>query len=126
MKLNLSLLFLGCLAVSGLLLSGCGGKTKMDTASYEAAKALKAGKYLDGATALANLAKSAEKMTDEQKQSMTELGITLQVIMSEDGDKMDLKLWQAVEDMLAALEGRESAQVGTDPDRVRPPVVEPE
>jgi hypothetical protein len=142
MKPDFATRLLTCLSLFSLLLGGCGGgKTKMDTTAFEqafasaapsikgpadeAARALKSEKYVDGATALANLAKSAESMTEEQKQAMNEVGITIQVILSEGGDEISdpMKVWQALEDMFAALEGRESATVGSDPDRVRPPVV---
>lgn len=88
----------------------------------EAANALEAGKYLEGSTALANLAKASEEMSDAQKNAMIDLGVTIQLVMSEDGDKADLKVYQAVEDMMAALDGRESARVGVNPDVVRPQV----
>lgn len=134
----LASLMAGLVAVS-LMVSGCGGGggTKMETAEFqtafasadatlkgqaeEAAKALNAGKLFEGATALANLAKSAEKLSDDQKTAMVNLGATIQLLMSEDGDKADLKVYQAVEDMVNALEDREPTQVGTTPDRVAPP-----
>jgi hypothetical protein len=48
----------------------------------EAVKALKAGKMFEGATALANLAKSAEKLDQGQKDAMVNLGATIQLIIS--------------------------------------------
>jgi hypothetical protein len=138
MKNHLAPVFIALTAI-GFLLTGCGrGATKMDTSEFEAAfatadpsvkglandavKALKADKYFEGATALANIAKSADKLDEAQKNAMINLGATIQLIMSEDGDKADLKVYQAVEDMIAALDGRESAKVGTTPDRVLPPL----
>jgi len=89
--------------------------------AQEASKALNASKLFEGATALANLAKSVEKLNDDQKAAMVNLGATIQLLMSEDGDKADLKVYQAVEDMVNALESREATKVGTTPDRVAPP-----
>lgn len=136
MKNQISSVFIA-LAI-GLFLTGCGrSATKMDTSEFEAAfatadpsikgaadeavRALKGGKYFEGATALANIAKSATKLDETQKNAMINLGATIQLIMSEDADKADLNVYQAVEDMMAALDGRESTTVGTTPDRVRPP-----
>lgn len=130
---------LSSLAAFGLMLAaGCGSSaTKMDTKDLEAAfasadaglkasvdeaaKALNAGKLFEGATSLVNVAKASDKLTDEQKNAMINIGATIQLQMSEDDSKGDLKVWQAVEDMMAALEGMAPAQVGVNPDRVRPP-----
>lgn len=138
MKSPISLLAGLALCCLGLVAAGCGGggKPKMDTADVEkafasadaslkgpaeeAVKMLKAGKLLDGSTALANLAKSAEKLSEEQKNAMVNLGATIQLIMSADGDQADLKVYQAVDDMLSALEGRESTPVGVTPDQTAP------
>lgn len=125
------------LAVISLTLTGCGsGKTKMDTAELESAfsgadaelkslvteatKALHAGKLFEGATALANLAKSPDKLNDAQKNAMINVGATIQLQMSEDEAKSDLKVYQAVENMMAALEGQEAPTVGINPDQMRP------
>ncbi len=139
MKTPITTLVVSALASLMLLLTGCGGggsSTKMDTADLEksfasadatlkgpadeAVKALKGGKYFDGATALANLAKSVDKLNDEQKNAMINVGATIQLIMSEDGDRADLKVYQAVDDMINLLNGEALKQVGTDPDRSKP------
>lgn len=123
------------LGVVLLFLTGCGAaKTKMDTADFdkafasadatvksqadEAVKALKAGKMFEGATALANLAKSAEKLDQTQKDAMVNLGATIQLIISE--GESDLRVYQAVDDMINTLDGRDLSKVGTTPDRVVP------
>jgi hypothetical protein len=41
-------------------------------------------------------------------------------VMSEDGDKADLKVYQAVDDMVNTLNDQPLKPVGTDPDRSRP------
>lgn len=138
MKTRIASVLFAVLTALGCALTGCGGGASgIDTADLEAAfrsgepelqasataavQALKAGKHLDGATALANLARSAESLTEDQKNAMINVGAMIQVAMAEDGDKADLAVYQAVEDMMAALDGREASTVGTDPDRVRPP-----
>ncbi len=123
-----------------LLLAGCGGtaKSKLDTTEFssafatadpaikgpaeESVKALKAGKLFEGATALVATAKAgADKISPEQKNALINLGSSIQMVMSEDGNKADLKVYQAVEDLMSLLTDRESSKVGTTPDRVRPP-----
>lgn len=115
------------------LLAGCGpggtAKTKMDTQELvtafasaeeslkgpatEAAQALAAGKTFEGATTLVTLAKAgAGKFSDTQKNALVNLGATIQMVMAEDGDKADLKVYQAVEDLMAALEERDAGKVG--------------
>ncbi|MBL9137786.1 MAG: hypothetical protein JNK85_18090 [Verrucomicrobiales bacterium] len=135
--MNKSLVSLVCAALGVVLLAltGCGGaKTKMDTVDFEkafagadaavkgqadeAVKALKAGKMFEGATALANLAKSAEKLEQSQKDAMVNLGATIQLIISE--GESDIRVYQAVDDMINTLDGRDLSKVGTTPDRVVP------
>lgn len=135
MKLNSVVRILTLLAAA-LLLAGCGSAAKVETDEFErafasadpalkgpadeAAKAIKTGLYFEGATALANLAKSGESMTDEQKNALINVGASIQKVMALEGDKADLKVHQAVDDMMAALEGRESAKVGVNPDYAPP------
>ncbi|MBX3746566.1 MAG: hypothetical protein KF833_14755 [Verrucomicrobiae bacterium] len=137
MKQRIAPILWGGFVALGLFITGCGKGGGIDTADLDAAfvraepevkatattavQALKAGKFLDGATALANLARSAESLSEDQKNAMINVGAMIQVVMAEDGDKADLAVYQAVEDMMAALDGREASTVGTDPDRVRPP-----
>lgn len=142
MKIPFPSLLLAGLTAAGLLLAGgCGGgssKTKMDTADFskafatadaalktsadEAAKALNSGKLFEGTTELVNLAKAnVEKLSDDQKNALINLSATIQMVMSEDGDKADLKVYQAVEDLIAALDSRESTRVGLTPDRTTAP-----
>jgi uncharacterized protein YgfB (UPF0149 family) len=135
MNKSFALILSATLGVVLLFLTGCGAaKTKMDTADFEksfsgadaavkgqadeAVKALKAGKMFEGATALANLAKSAEKLDQGQKDAMVNLGATIQLIISE--GESDLRVYQAVDDMINTLDGRDLSKVGTTPDRVAP------
>jgi hypothetical protein len=140
MKTSLVTLLATGLAAVSVLLAGCGGgtaKTKMDTKEFteafasadaslqgpatEAAKALNSGKLFEGATALVGLAKSGSgKLSETQKNALINLGATVQMVMAEDGDKADLKVHQAIEDLMAALEERDSSTVGITPDRVAP------
>lgn len=133
---------LAALAASAMLLvfaSGCGGpaKTRMDTselvtafASAEAplkaevdtaAKALASGKLLEGTTALAKLTRAShESLTEPQKTALVNLVTLVQTIMAEDGGKGDMNIYQAADDIIAGLEGKESTKVGITPDSVRP------
>lgn len=87
----------------------------------QAAKLLVAGKLLEGSTALVEVAKAGgDKLSEVQKNALINLGATVQLVMSEDGDKADLKVYQAVEDLMAILTDRESTKLGTSPDRVLP------
>lgn len=135
----LSPVFFACFAAVAVLVAGCGGaaKTKMDTAEFskafasaeaavkgpadEAVKLLQAGKLFEGATAMVEVAKAGgDKLSEPQKNALINLGATVQLVMSEDGDKADLKVYQAVEDLMAILTERESTKVGTSPERVLP------
>lgn len=135
MKKTFAVLLGATLGVVLLCFTGCGAaKTKMDTVDFEkafasadaavkgqadeAVKALQAGKLFEGATALANMAKSADKLNQGQKDAMVNLGATIQLIISE--GESDLRVYQAVDDMLNTLEGRDLSKVGTTPDRVAP------
>jgi hypothetical protein len=133
MKLKFLASSLACLAALTFLLTGCGsGSKRMNTADFKAAfagasgdvksaadevvQALEAGKYFEGATALANLAKSTESLSDDQKNAMINLGADIQVIVAENPESADPQVYQAIEDMMAALEGRQAAPVGVNPD----------
>lgn len=121
------------------VLAGCGGgaKTKMDTAEFSqafsaadaavktpadaAVKALQAGNMLEGANSLIAVVKAGgEKLSEPQKNALINLGATVQMMMAEDGDKADMKVYQAVEDLMALINERESTPVGSSPDRVAP------
>ena len=123
------------LAALGLLLSGCGGSSssKIDTAELaqafsgadaalktstdEAAKLLNGGKLLEGTTTLVKVAKEGgEKLTEPQKNALINLCASVQMVMSESSKPADEKVHQAVEDLMAALEGRDSGKVGINPD----------
>ncbi len=124
-----------------LTLAGCGGgsgsgaDTKEVEAAFasadpalkgpadEAVKAIKAGQYLEGANALLAVAKaSADKeLSEPQENAIVNLGAAIQMVLAAQGDKADLKVYQAIEDMMAALSGREASKVGTNPDAARPP-----
>ncbi len=128
------------LAAICLLFTGCGGEAgpKLDTAEVEsafanaeapikgqvdaAAKLLNSGKLVDGTSALARMAReSHEQLSEEQKTALVNLVTTIQLIMSADGNKGDLKLYQAADDLMAGMDGREAPRVGINPDAVRPP-----
>lgn len=121
------------------LVSGCGGpaKTKLDTSELlnafassdaavksqveAAAKTLNSGSFLDGTSALAKVAKASyETLTEPQKTSLLNLVTQIQTIMAEDGNKADMKIYQAADDLIAGIEGRESTKVGITPDMLRP------
>ena len=135
-----NLLSLTILAFLSWALAGCGGppKTKMDTtglvaafASAEAslksaveaaAKQLDSGKLKDGTASLAALVKkSHESLTEPQKTALVDVVTKIQLIMSEDGDKVDMDTYQAADDIIAGMEGKEAPKVGINPDAVRPP-----
>ena len=138
MKIRFLSFLVAGLATLSLLLAGCGGKssTRMDTAALEqafssadaalkgpvdtAVKHLNSGRLLEGTTALAELGKSVEQLNDAQKDALLGVATTIQTIMSEDGDKADLKVYQAVENLVASIAGRQPSQVGVNPDAVRP------
>ncbi len=94
----------------------------LKSAADEVVKAVEANKLYEGAAGLANMAKSAARLTDEQKDAMYALGSGIQMVVSEDAARADLKVFQAIEDMVAALQGRTAVQVGTTPDREAPAV----
>lgn len=120
------------LTALGLLLSGCGGGGgKLDTAEVteafatadaalkapagEAVKLLQAGKLLEGATTLVKVAKDGgEKLTEPQKNALINLSASIQMAAAGAQDS-DAKLEQTIEDLMAALEGRESGKVGVVP-----------
>ncbi|MBL9128324.1 MAG: hypothetical protein JNL97_11780 [Verrucomicrobiales bacterium] len=132
---------LAAIAASALVwlsVVGCGGpaKTKMDTSELvtafgsadaaiktqveSAAKALNAGNLRDGTAALATMAKAShESLTEAQKTALMNVVTTIQTIMAEDSNKMDMKVYQSADDILAGMEGRESTKVGITPDMLR-------
>lgn len=122
-----------------VFIAGCGGepKTKLDTTELvtafasadpaikspvdAAAKALVGGKLLEGMSSLATVAKANhEALTEPQKDALVNLVTTVQTIMAEDGNKVDLKVYQAADNIIAGMEGREAPKVGINPDAVRP------
>ncbi len=122
------------------LTTGCGGSasTKMDTSELvaafanaeaslksqvdAAAKSLNAGKLMDGTSALARAAKEAhESLSEAQKTALLGIVTQVQTIMAEDPDRMDLNIYQAAENLIAGMEGREATRVGMTPDMVQPP-----
>lgn len=121
-----------------LFAAGCGGaaKTKIDTAEVvsafaaaeapvkaevdAAAKLLMSGKLKDGTLAFAALTKThAESLSEPQKDALLSLVTMVQTVMAEDADKLDMDVFQATDDIMAALEGRESMKVGVTPDSDR-------
>lgn len=126
--------------ISSLCFIGCGGgaKTKLDTSELvtafatgdaalktqvdAAAKALNSGKLLDGTSSLAALAKAShETLSEPQKTALINLVSQVQTIITEDDKNMDMKVYQATANLMAALEGREAAPVGINPDLAPPP-----
>jgi hypothetical protein len=110
-----------CFALS-LLLSGCGGNTtKLDTTAFDkafktapaefqalapkASKAFKDGKFEDGGNALAEIARKSG-LTEEQKEAMRTLIITVQRIMAEDPDKSTFNAQRSIDTASSTLEGR--------------------
>lgn len=127
-----------CLLALGLI--GCGsGKTPMDTSGIESAfasasgdikagvnqavTALKAGKLLEGSTALENVAKSNDELTDDQRNAMIDLGATIQRILTEQPEGADIAVFQAIENMLGYLLDTPPSTVGVTPDNAQPIVV---
>ena len=124
---TLSGMFLACLVI----FCGCGGKkARMDTTTFDkafesapadvkalatkASKAFKEGKLEAGATALAEISQKSG-LNDAQKDGMRDVIIVVQKIMSEDADKSDMKVYQALEIATATLEGRPATRAGFKP-----------
>lgn len=123
------------LAALGLLLAGCGGGggAKLETAELteafasgdaalktsadEAVKLLTSGKYLEGTTSLVKLAQTGgDKLTEPQKNALINACASIQLVISEDASKNDERIHQAVENLMAAVEGRDASKVGVTPD----------
>lgn len=123
------------LAAFGLLLSGCGGSSaaKIDTAELsqafagadatiktstdQAAKMLVDGQLAEGSTALMKVVKeSGSKLTDPQRNALVNLCASIQMVMADHPEKMDEKVQQTVEDLIAALEDQEAGKAGVTPD----------
>jgi len=121
------------------LTAGCGGpaKTKLDTSELvaafsgadaalksqvdAAAKTLDSGKLLNGTSALAQAAKAShETLSEAQKTALLNVVTQVQTIITEDASKGDPAVFQATQDLVAALEGRESTKVGVTPDMLPP------
>ena len=121
-----------------LLIAGCGGgaKTKLDTTELvaafasadaalksqvdAAAKTLNSGKLLEGTSALVPFTKaSQENLSEEQKTALLNLVAQVQTIITEDASKGDPAIFQATQDLVAAVEGRESTKVGVTPDMLQ-------
>jgi hypothetical protein len=111
-----------------LLLGGCGGnKVSKDTTAFDkafksapddvqsaaakAATAFKAEKLLEASNALTETARKGG-LTQEQKDSMIDMIVKIQTIMSLNPDKSDMKVFQATENATAALEERPAVGVG--------------
>jgi hypothetical protein len=124
-----------CLLALGLVACGS-GTTPMDTSSFESAfasasgdiksganqavTALKAGKLLEGSTALENVAKSNAELTDDQRNAMIDLGATIQRILTEQPEGADIAVFQAIENMLGYLLDTPPSTVGITPDNATP------
>ena len=129
MKTKLPQLFTGAFLIIPLLLGGCGGGNKVSkdttafdkafksapadvqTAAAKASTAFKAEKLLEASDALTETARKGE-LTQEQKDSMIDMIVKIQTIMSLNPDKSDMKVFQATENATAALEGRPAVGVG--------------
>ncbi|MFN0067039.1 MAG: hypothetical protein ACKVYV_05320 [Limisphaerales bacterium] len=116
-------------AALALLLSACGGGgTKLDTAALAApfaaaapalksqadaaVKALKGGDHLAGVKALGALAKEHARLSEEQRAAMIDATAQVQTRLAEQPTANDMAVHQAIEDMMAALEGRPAKKVG--------------
>jgi hypothetical protein len=122
------------------LLAACAKepKTIMDTATFDGAfqagpqnvqslagkvsTAFKQGAYIQGANTLEELIKivGRDALTEEQKNSIYDLLGKAQAIMSEDAKKSDMKAFQAIENAIAAMEGRAPMPQGLTP--IQPPL----
>ena len=129
MKTKLPRLFTIAFLIIPLLLGGCGGGTKVskDTTAFDktfksapadvqaaaakASTAFKAEKLLEASDALTETAKKGG-LTQEQKDSIIDMIVKIQTIMSLNPDKSDMKVFQATENATAALEGRPAVGVG--------------
>jgi len=129
MKTKLHPLFAISLLFVPLLLDGCGGgaKVSMDTTAFDkafksgpadvqaaaakASTAFKAEKLLEASDALTETAKKGG-LTQEQKDVALDMIVKIQTIMSVKPDKSDMKVFQATENAIAALEGRPAVGVG--------------
>ena len=128
MKTKLPKLLTAAFLIIPLLLGGCGGtKVSKDTTAFDkafksaaadvqaaaakASTAFKAEKLLAASDALTETAKK-EGLTQEQKDSIIDMIVKIQTIMSLNPDKSDMKVFQATENATAALEGRPAVGVG--------------
>jgi len=128
MKTKLPGLFTIAFLIIPLLLGGCGGtKVSKDTTAFDkafksaaadvqaaaakASTAFKAEKLLAASDALTETAKK-EGLTQEQKDSIINMIVKIQTIMSLNPDKSDMRVFQATENATAALEGRPAVGVG--------------
>ena len=128
MKTKLPGLFTIAFLIIPLLLGGCGGtKVSKDTTAFEkafksapadvqtaaakASAAFKAEKLLEAGDALTETAKK-DGLAQEQKDSIIDMIVKIQTIMSLNPDKSDMKVFQATENATAALEGRPAVGVG--------------
>jgi len=107
---------------TGLVAAFASAEASLKSAVEAAAKQLDSGKLKDGTTTLAELVKkSHESLTEPQKNALVDVVTKIQLIMSEDGDKVDMDTYQAADDIIAGMEGKEAPKVGINPDAVRPP-----
>jgi hypothetical protein len=128
MKTKLPQFFTAAFLIIPLLLGGCGGnKVSKDTTAFDkafksapadvqsaaakASTAFKAEKLLEAGNALTETARKGG-LTQEQKDSMIDMIVKIQTIMSLNPDKSDMKVFQATENATAALEGRPAVGVG--------------
>jgi cytochrome c-type biogenesis protein CcmH/NrfG len=123
--------------VVSFVLAGCGGqkKTKMDTTSFDkayasapaevksetakASKAFKDGKFIEAANIL-NAVVGKNPATSEQKDAIIDVITKAQKIMSEDADKADINAQQAIEVLMATMQGRPAIKVGVNPSALDP------
>jgi len=137
MKRNLPNTSFGVLLACLLVFCSCGAKkTKMDTTTFDkafqtapaeiqtlaakASKAFKDGKFEVGANALVDITRKSG-LTDPQKDGIRDVIIIVQTIMSQDSDKSDIKVHQALEIASATLEGRPPMRVGVNPSSLDQP-----
>ena len=137
MKPQLLRILTGIFIACPLIFCGCSSKkAKMNTTTFDnafqtapaelkalvakASKALNDGKLEEGSNTLAEISRK-DGLTDAQKDGIRDVVIVIQTVMSEDPDKANIKVHQALEVVMAVLEGRPPKQIGVNPSSLDQP-----